>query len=69
MTPEPTCRQCGKPSRLIGIEPHHKFTNLDVLTFECMACGDLDVMSQLSLGDTMSAPISVPTNGSALRQN
>jgi hypothetical protein len=43
----------------MGIEPHHKFINLDVWTFECTACGNLEVVSQLAPAET------APTNTSA----
>lgn len=46
------CPQCGKANRLVGIEPHDKFTNLELLTFECAACGNLEVMSQLAPAET-----------------
>ena len=48
MKPDTHCQKCGKRNRLIGIEPHHKFINLDLWTFECSACGNFDVVSQLA---------------------
>ena len=55
MNLETRCQQCGKPNRLVGIEPHHKFVNLDVRTYECIACGNLDVVSQLAPAEMAAA--------------
>lgn len=32
------CPECGRPMRLVSIEPHDRFTNLDVRNFVC-ECG------------------------------
>jgi len=33
------CAQCGARTRLIGIEPHHTESRMEIWTFECAACG------------------------------
>ena len=43
MTFEAKCTQCGGATRLVGIEPHHKFGSLDIWTLECMSCGHTDI--------------------------
>jgi rRNA maturation protein Nop10 len=43
MTLQAKCTQCGGATRLVGIEPHHKFGGVDIWTLECMSCGHTDV--------------------------
>ena len=34
----PACVECGGPTRLVGIEPHPIKRDMELRTFECMAC-------------------------------
>ena len=37
----PACPECGKLTRLVGVEPHPTQPRTDLHTYECLAC---DVM-------------------------
>ncbi|MEJ0077588.1 MAG: hypothetical protein WDO17_19580 [Alphaproteobacteria bacterium] len=37
----PPCTECGRPTRLVGVEPHLTKPRTDLHTYECLAC---DVM-------------------------
>ncbi|MGB9367790.1 MAG: hypothetical protein WCE79_17440 [Xanthobacteraceae bacterium] len=37
----PACLECGRHTRLVGIEPHPTQPHTDLHTYECLAC---DVM-------------------------
>jgi hypothetical protein len=34
----PACTQCGRLTRLVGVEPHPTKPHTDLRTYECMAC-------------------------------
>jgi hypothetical protein len=34
----PICETCETPMRLVRVEPHHRYTNLDEWTYTC-TCG------------------------------
>ena len=46
MTLASSCQICGEPNRLVGIEPHHSRSTLDIWTFECTRCGSVEARSQ-----------------------
>ena len=37
----PACTECGRHTRLVGVEPHPTQPRTDLHTYECLAC---DVM-------------------------
>ncbi len=37
------CERCGGLMRLVGSEPHPVEDNVDLLTFNCTACGEFQV--------------------------
>jgi hypothetical protein len=43
MTFKTECTKCGNPTRLVGIEPHHKIDGVDIWTFECSRCGHVEI--------------------------
>lgn len=43
MTLKIKCTECGGETRLVGIEPHHKASGVDVWTLECTGCGHIDI--------------------------
>ena len=34
----PPCKSCSAPTRLVGIEPHHTKSAMDLRTYQCLAC-------------------------------
>ena len=34
----PSCRECGAPTRVVGLEEHAVVTRLTVVTTECVEC-------------------------------
>jgi hypothetical protein len=45
MTLNTSCAKCGSATRLVGIEPHPRLTDIDVWTFECGQCGHTEIAS------------------------
>ena len=37
----PACTECGRLTRLVGIEPHPTTPHTDLRTYECLACDGL----------------------------
>jgi hypothetical protein len=50
--PSGNCTACGLPMRLTSVEPHQKYTNLDVREFAC-DCGETagDIVERLPVQD------------------
>jgi hypothetical protein len=34
----PACTECGRLTRLVGVEPHATKPHTDLRTYECLAC-------------------------------
>jgi uncharacterized Zn finger protein len=41
----PECTECMGKTRLVGVEPHPRFTQTDLCTYECTACGAVQTVA------------------------
>jgi hypothetical protein len=40
----PKCGKCEQPTRLLAAEPHPRFRQTDLRTFQCKACGAIETV-------------------------
>jgi RNase P subunit RPR2 len=41
----PECAECLGKTRLVGIEPHPRFAETDLCTYECTECGTVQTVA------------------------
>jgi uncharacterized Zn finger protein len=41
----PECAECMGKTRLVGIEPHPRFPDTDLCTYECLECGAVQTVA------------------------
>jgi hypothetical protein len=41
----PACNECGAPTRLVGIEPHPTLFRMDLRTYACTQCEEVQALA------------------------